>query len=245
MNEHPKALITGGARRIGAAIAQRLHRDGYDLILHYRHSADDAEALNQHFNQIRPGSCHCLQADLNDMTAVERLAQQVIHSGNLTLLVNNASSFYPTPLEKVSQDDWDCLINSNLRGPFFLTRALAPELQRHHGGVINLIDIHAERGLGNYPVYSIAKAGVKMMTLSLARELAPKVRVNGVSPGAILWPEADAALDETARQAIVDKTLLGRTGRPEDIADAVAFLASADYITGQILAVDGGRSVFG
>lgn len=244
MSTPARALITGAARRIGATIARRLHRDGYDLILHYRHSAAEAEALSRHLNRIRPDSCRCLQADLNDMEAVEQLAQQVIHSGNLDLLVNNASTFYPTPLDEVGQSDWDCLINSNLRGPFFLTRTLAPELKRSRGCVINLVDIHAERGLSGHPVYSIAKAGVKMMTLSLARELAPAVRVNGVSPGAILWPEADAALNEAARQAIVDKTLLGRTGRPEDIADAIAFLASASYITGQILAVDGGRSVF-
>lgn len=244
MSTAPRALITGAARRIGACIARRLHQQGYDLILHYRQSSTDAELLRDELNRHKADSCTCLQADLNDMQAVEQLAETVRQQGPLNLLVNNASTFYPTPLQQAAQSDWDQLINSNLRGPFFLSSALAPLLEASEGSIVNLVDVHAEKGLGGYPIYSIAKAGVKMMTLSLARELAPAVRVNGVSPGAILWPEADAEMDDTARQAILDKVPLQRTGRPEDIAEAVAFLASAGYITGQILAVDGGRSIF-
>lgn len=240
----PRALITGAARRIGACIARRLHGQGYDLILHYRDSAAEAEALCQALNAQRIDSCTSLQADLNDMQAVEALATEVRQQGTLDLLVNNASSFFPTPVDTAAQNDWDLLINSNLRGPFFLSSALAPLLKESQGCIINLVDVHADRGLTGYPIYSIAKAGVKMMTLSLAKELAPAVRVNGVSPGAILWPEADAELDEDARQAILAKVPLERTGRPEDIAEAVSFLASAGYITGQVLAVDGGRSIF-
>lgn len=244
MNPAPRALITGAARRIGACIARHLHQAGYDLILHYRHSATDAEQLAEELNAIRPGSCSSLQADLAEMTEVERLAAEVQATGGLNLLVNNASSFYPTPVGQVSQQDWDALINSNLRAPFFLTQALTPLLKQTQGCVINLVDVHAERGLTGYPVYSIAKAGLKMMTLSLARELAPEVRVNGIAPGPILWPEAEASLSEDARQAVLDKTLLARTGRPEDIAEAVLYLSQAGYVTGQVLAVDGGRSLY-
>ncbi len=244
MNPAPRALITGAARRIGACIARHLHQAGYDLILHYRHSATDAEQLAEELNAIRPGSCSSLQADLAEMAEVERLAAEVQATGGLNLLVNNASSFYPTPVGQVSQQDWDALINSNLRAPFFLTQALTPLLKKTQGCVINLVDVHAERGLTGYPVYSIAKAGLKMMTLSLARELAPDVRVNGIAPGPILWPEAEASLSEDARQAVLDKTLLARTGRPEDIAGAVLYLSQAGYVTGQVLAVDGGRSLY-
>lgn len=244
MNPAPRALITGAARRIGACIARHLHQAGYDLILHYRHSATDAEQLAEELNAIRPGSCSSLQADLAEMAEVERLAAEVQATGGLNLLVNNASSFYPTPVGQVSQQDWDALINSNLRAPFFLTQALTPLLKQTQGCVINLVDVHAERGLTGYPVYSIAKAGLKMMTLSLARELAPEVRVNGIAPGPILWPEAEASLSEEARQAVLDKTLLARTGRPEDIAGAVLYLSQAGYVTGQVLAVDGGRSLY-
>jgi pteridine reductase len=244
MNPAPRALITGAARRIGACIARHLHQAGYDLILHYRHSATDAVQLAEELNATRPGSCSSLQADLAEMAEVERLAAEVQATGGLNLLVNNASSFYPTPVGQVSQQDWDALINSNLRAPFFLTQALTPLLKKTQGCVINLVDVHAERGLTGYPVYSIAKAGLKMMTLSLARELAPEVRVNGIAPGPILWPEAEASLSEDARQAVLDKTLLARTGRPEDIAGAVLYLSQAGYVTGQVLAVDGGRSLY-
>lgn len=241
----PCALITGGARRIGATIARLLHAQGYRILLHYRQSLTEASSLADELNRARPDSCLLLQADLNQSADVGRLISEIgQYTERLDLLVNNASTFYPTPLEDASQQDWDLLINSNLRGPFFLTQGVAPLLRQSGGNIVNLVDIHAERGLAGYPVYSIAKAGVKMMTLSLARELAPDVRVNGVSPGAILWPEADAALDDAERRSIVNKIPLKRTGTPDDIARAVLFLATAPYVTGQVLAVDGGRSVF-
>ncbi|MBV0934482.1 pteridine reductase [Marinobacterium weihaiense] len=244
MSQAPRALITGAARRIGACIARQLHAQGHDLILHYRHSATDAEQLRDALNAERAGSCRCLQADLTDMDAVAGLATAAAEDGRLDLLINNASSFYPTPVGDIDQAHWDDLVNSNLRAPFFLAQALYPQLKATGGNIINLVDVHAERGLVGYPVYSIAKAGLKMMTLTLARELAPEVRVNGIAPGPILWPEAEAALSDTARQAVLDKTLLARTGRPEDIAEAVLYLSRAGYVTGQILAVDGGRSLY-
>ncbi|MBR9829096.1 MAG: pteridine reductase [Oceanospirillales bacterium] len=244
MNQHPRALVTGAARRIGACISQHLHAAGYDIILHYRESVAEAEQLCAELNTRRANSCTCLQADLEQMEAVEQMAATVTASGGLHLLVNNASSFYPTPIGAATQQDWDTLINSNLRAPFFLTQALQPLLQASQGAVVNLVDVHAERGLAGFPVYSIAKAGLQMMTRTLARELAPRIRVNGIAPGPILWPEAEAALSDDARKAVLDKTLLARTGRPEDIADAVLFLARAGYVTGQILAVDGGRSLY-
>ena len=238
------ALITGAALRIGACISEQLHREGYNLILHYRRSGDAASALATRLNRIRPDSCRLLQCDLTDMTALQTMIDSLQTEPRLDLLVNNASSFYPTPVDQVSQQDWDQLVNSNLRAPFFLSTALAPQLTRAQGCIINLVDIHAERGLAGYPIYSIAKAGLQMMTLSLARELAPHIRVNGIAPGPILWPEAEAALDGEARRQVLEKTLLGRIGSPEDIAQAVLYLARAGYVTGQILKVDGGRSLY-
>jgi len=243
-NKAPKvALITGGARRVGAVITQVLHQAGFNVAIHYRHSKGEAQQLQQQLNTIRPGSARIFSADLNDMTAVEQLATSVIDSyGRLDLLVNNASAFYPTPVDQSNQEQWDELVNSNLRGPYFLSGALSSALKQTQGCIINMIDIHAQRGLPGYPIYSIAKAGLEMMTKSLAKELAPEVRVNGVSPGAILWPEQPLGDDE--KQKILDKTLLNRLGRCEDLAEAVVFLAHANYITGQILAVDGGKSLF-
>ncbi|WP_027858108.1 pteridine reductase [Marinobacterium jannaschii] len=239
------ALVTGAAQRIGAVIARTLHYQGYRVLLHYRRSFACAEALAQELNAIRTDSCRLLQADLEQMDQVEQLAVEATNSfGRIDLLVNNASDFYPTPLESSDQQQWDSLINSNLRGAYFLCARLADQLKQHNGAVINLIDIHAQRALPGYPIYSIAKAGLQMMTLSLAKELAPEVRVNGVAPGPILWPEAAAAISPAEQQAILDKTLLGRAGTPEDIASAVAFLARAPFITGQVLAVDGGKSLY-
>lgn len=241
----PVALVTGAAQRIGATISRTLHQAGYRLVIHYRSSATAAEALAAELNSHRPDSAITLQADLDDMTQVERLAQQAQAAfGQLDLLVNNASSFFPTPVNESSQQQWDQLINSNLRAPYFLASALNPALQQQQGCIINLVDIHAQRGLKNYPIYSIAKAGLQMMTMSLARELAPKVRVNGVSPGAILWPEADAELTEEAKAELLAKVPLERIGSAEDIARTVLFLAQSPYITGQIVAVDGGKSLF-
>jgi len=246
MAEQPRvALVTGAAQRIGAVIARTLHQQGFNVLLHYRRSIDSAEALASELNAIRNDSCRLLQADLEQMDQVEQLASAAADSfGRIDLLVNNASDFYPTPVESSDQQQWDSLINSNLRGAYFLSARLADQLKSNKGAIINLIDIHAQRALPGYPIYSIAKAGLQMMTLSLAKELAPEVRVNGVSPGPIMWPEAAAAISDAEKQAILDKTLLGCHGRPEDIAEAVAFLATAPFITGQVLAVDGGKSLY-
>ena len=237
------ALITGSAKRVGATIAQHLHAQGYSVIIHYNQSKTEADSLTRLLNQQRSGSAYCLQADLNNMNDVTRLAEAALQQyGKIDLLVNNASSFFPTPIQDSSQSQWDTLINSNLRAPYFLCAALSNALQDSKGCVINMIDIHAQRGLPGHPIYSIAKAGLEMMTKSLAKELAPNIRVNGVSPGAILWPEAD--LSSEAKQAIVDKTLLGEIGQASDLAEAVYYLANASYITGQILSVDGGKSLY-
>lgn len=239
------ALITGSARRIGAKIACRLHAEGYRVIIHCRHSRDEGAKLVASLNEHRADSAFLVQADLADMTQVSALSAQITEEfGDIHLLVNNASSFYPTPLGESTQQQWDDLINSNLRAAYFLTQSLSPGLQRNNGAVINLVDVHSQRGLPDYPIYSIAKAGVEMMVKVLAKDLAPDVRINGVSPGPILWPEAEAALSDAAKEEIMQKTPLRRSGNPNDIADAVYFLAHAPFITGQVLAVDGGRSLF-
>lgn len=237
------ALVTGGAQRIGACIARTLHGEGVNLALHYNRSRAAADALRETLEQERPGSVELVQADLCDTASLPRLIETLQASfGRLDLLVNNASSFYPTPLEDASEAQWEDLIGSNLKGPFFLTRAAAPLLRAAKGAVVNLVDIYSERPLKQYPIYSIAKAGNAMMVRALARELGPEVRVNGVSPGAILWP--DQGLADAAKDEILSRTALRRAGAPEDIAKAVLFLArDAGYITGQIIAVDGGRSL--
>lgn len=243
MAKNKVALITGSAKRVGATIAKKLHAQGYSVLIHYNHSETEALALTDSFNQHRHKSAHCVQADLNDMDDVMLLAKEAVQPfGRVDLLVNNASAFYPTPVTESSQAQWDELINSNLRAPYFLCAELSETLKENNGCIINMIDIHAQRGLPGHPIYSIAKAGLEMMTKSLAKELAPTVRVNGVSPGAILWPEAD--LTAEAKQAIVDKTLLGKIGQATDLAEAVYFLANSGYVTGQILAVDGGKSLY-
>lgn len=237
------ALVTGAARRIGACIAETLHQRGCDVFLHHHTSADAVSALARKLNGLRPGSAHLLQADLGDLAEIERLAGQLReHSGRLDLLVNNASQFFPTEVGSTSTGQWDDLMNSNLRGPYFLTQALLAELAVAGGSVVNLLDVHAVKPMPGHAVYCMAKAGLQMMTLALARELGPQIRVNGVAPGAILWPEHESSA--AAQQAILDKTVMGRAGRPEDIASAVAYLGlDAPYVTGQVLAVDGGRSL--
>lgn len=236
------AFVTGAVRRIGASISRTLHDEGYNLVLHFNSSEKEAAALLQELNQKRPESAIKLQADLTDMAAVEQLAKSTLAAwGHIDLLVNNASSFYSTPIDESTQQQWDDLINSNLRAPYFLCSALQKSLKERNGCIINMIDIHAQRGLPGHPIYSIAKAGLQMMTLSLAKELGPDVRVNGVSPGPILWPEA--ALSDAQKQKIMDQTLLGKTGTPEDLAEAVLFLSQASFITGQVLSVDGGKSL--
>ncbi len=237
------ALITGAAHRIGAAIARTLHAVGMDLVLHYRSSARAAETLQGELQTQRADSVRLIQADLHDTTRLDPLiAETVDFKGRLDLLVNNASSFYPTPLAEADEAVWDDLIGSNLKAPFFLSRAAAPHLQRTEGCIINLVDIHAQRPLKDHPIYSVAKAGNAMLVKSLARELGPEVRVNGVAPGAILWPEQGLAPE--TQEEILSRTALKRAGSPDDIAKTLLFLVrDADYITGQILAVDGGRTL--
>lgn len=237
------ALITGGVARIGAAIAQALHAEGCDLILHYRHSVAAATELKARLEQERPHSVHLVQADLTAPGAIEVLHTSVEQfRQQLDVLVNNASSFYPTPLPEAQPEQWDDLLGTNVRAPFFLTQALAPHLSTSRGCVINLVDIHAERPLARHPIYSIAKAGNAMMVKTLARELGPSVRVNGIAPGAILWPQS--GLDGADQAAILERTALQRAGEPEDIARTLLFLVrDAPYITGQIIAVDGGRTL--
>lgn len=238
------ALITGGAKRVGAASARLLHAAGAKLMIHYRSSAAEARALQDELNAIRPDSVALIQADLLDTDGLPALVKQtVITFGGLDVLLNNASSFYPTPVGNIGEQDWIDLMGSNLKAPLFLSQAAAPELKKRRGCIINITDIHADRPMKNYVVYSVAKAGLVGLTKSLARELAPEVRVNGIAPGPILWPEDDAHFDEVSRQRIISHTMLKRAGDPHDIALAVRFFAmDTHFVTGQILAVDGGRS---
>lgn len=238
------ALVTGGAHRIGAAITHRLHAAGAHVVIHYRHSRDAAETLAATLNAAREGSASTVAADLLQVDALAGCIDTAVRlgGGRLDLLINNAAGFYPTPFDTVSPAQWEELIGTNLRAPFFLAQAAAKPLRATGGAIVNLVDIHAERPLADHPVYSIAKAGMAMLTRSLALELGPAVRVNGVSPGAILWPAGGLGEDE--QQAILSRTVLGRLGDPDDIAGAVLYLArDAGYVTGQILAVDGGQSV--
>ena len=238
-------LVTGGARRVGAATCRHLHAQGANLVVHYKASANDARALQNELDQARRGSVALVQGDLLDIKRLPALIGETMsHFGRLDALVNNASSFFPTPLGEITEDMWDDLIGSNLKAPLFLSQAAAPQLRRQQGCIVNIVDIHAEWPLKRYVVYNAAKGGLASLTRSLAVELAPEVRVNGISPGPILWPEEGEWMDESSRQHIVGRTLLKRTGEPDDIAKAVSFLiADAPYITGQIIAVDGGRSV--
>jgi pteridine reductase len=238
------ALITGGAKRVGAAIGRLLHASGANLMIHYRSSADEARALQDELNDLRPDSVALIQADLLDVNGLPSLVNQTVATfGGLDVLVNNASSFYPTPVGSITMKDWDNLMGSNLIAPLFLSQAAAPELRKRRGCIVNIADIHAERPMKSYVVYSVAKAGVVGLTKSLARELGPLVRVNAVAPGPIMWPEDDPNFDEVSRQRIVSHTILKTAGGPDDIARAVRFFAiDAPYITGQVLAVDGGRN---
>ena len=238
-------LVTGGAKRVGAAICRCLHAAGANVMIHYRSASHEARALQAELNLQRPGSVATVQADLLNMAMLPPMVAQTIeHFGRLDGLVNNASSFYPTPVGEINERNWDDLIGSNLKAPLFLAQAAAPELRKQHGSIVNIIDIHWERPMKQHVVYSVAKAGLAGMTRSLARELAPEVRVNGVSPGANIWPDGDSVFDEVARQRILHSVPLRRAGEPEDIARTVRFLLDdAPYITGQILAVDGGRSI--
>jgi pteridine reductase len=237
-------LITGGAKRVGAAICRRLHGEGANLMIHYRSSAAEAETLRDEFNRNRPDSAALVQADLHDVGRLPDLvAATVKHYGRLDVLINNASSFYPTAVGEIGEKDWHDLLGTNLKAPLFLSQAAAEPLRHSHGCIVNIADIHAERPMKSYVVYSIAKAGLVALTKSLAHELGPEVRVNAVAPGPIMWPEEDPTFDDQERRRIVAHTLLKREGSPDDIARAVLFLVKdAPYVTGTILPVDGGRS---
>jgi pteridine reductase len=237
------ALITGAARRIGACIAETLHGRGCNVFLHYHSSSRAADELAEKLNASRAGSAWVVQADLGNMEEIEQMAARVkAEAGRLDILVNNASQFYPTKVGATTMDQWNELMDSNLRGPFFLTQAVAAMLASEGGSIVNLLDVHAVKPMRQHAVYCMAKAGLQMMTLALAQELGPQVRVNGVAPGAILWPEQDIGSDY--QQMILSKTVMGRAGNPQDIASAVTYLGlDAPYVTGQVLAVDGGRSL--
>jgi pteridine reductase len=239
------ALITGGARRVGAAIGRVLHAAGFDLMVHYRGSAAEARDLQAELEAQRAASVALVQADLlNGATLPTMIGETVRRFGRLDVLVNNASSFFPTAIGEITEQAWDDLIGTNLKAPLFLSQAAAPHLRKAHGCIVNIVDIHADRPMRNYAVYSIAKGGLLALTRSLAAELGPEIRVNGVSPGVIIWPEDERWADDLARQRIVQTTLLKRVGDPDDIARTVRFLVvDAPYVTGQVIAVDGGRSI--
>lgn len=238
------ALVTGAAKRIGAVIAETLHEAGANVAIHYHRSAADANALAARLNSRRPNSAFTLSADVREVPELERLAKDTLArtGGKLDILVNNASNFYPTPLGSVTEENWHDLMGSNLKAPMFLSQALMPALKAAKGVIVNIVDVHSQRPLRDHVVYGAAKAGLAMLTRSLAKDLGPHIRVNGVSPGAILWP--DEGMSDGLRAAIIKQTALKRSGEPEDIAGAVLFLVrDAPYVTGHIIAVDGGRSV--
>jgi pteridine reductase len=237
------ALITGGARRLGADIGRLLHAQGMRLVIHYRSSEADAHALQEELQSSRPDSVMLVRGDLLNTAKIKNLVTNTVETfGRLDVLVNNASSFYPTPLGSVSEKNWDDLVGSNLKAPFFLAQAAAGYLKKYKGCIVNMADIHGALPLKGYPVYSVAKAGLIMLTKALARELAPEVLVNGIAPGAVLWPEND--MDEMSKQRIISRTPLKRSGTTDDIARTALFLIrDNNYITGQVIAVDGGRSV--
>jgi pteridine reductase len=236
------ALVTGAGRRVGAAIVRRLHVAGANVAIHYRSSAQPAEDLARELNGRRPGSAFAVAGNLLDTSALNGMVEQVVRrSGRLDILVNNASSFYPTAMGSVTPEQWDDLAGTNLKAPLFLSQAALPHLRQSRGVIINLIDIHAVRPLRDHPVYGAAKAGLAFLTRALARDLAPEIRVNGVAPGAVLWPED--GMGENTKESILRQIPLKRAGDPDDIAGCVLYLVrDATYVTGQIIAVDGGRS---
>ncbi len=238
-------LVTGGAKRVGAAICRHLHAAGANIVIHFRSSMYDAFALRAELNTLRADSACCTQADLLDIHSLKGMVEEAVkHFGQLDALVNNASSFYATPLADLGETHWRDLVGTNLKAPLFLAQAAAPELRRHHGCIVNIADIHAERPMQGHLLYSVAKSGLVALTKGLAQELAPQIRVNAVAPGVIVWPEGEEWEDEEKRRKIVAHTLLKREGEPDDIAKAVKFLiADAPYVTGQVIAVDGGRSI--
>lgn len=247
MQQQPVVFITGSAKRLGRTMIKTLHRQGYRVIIHCNRSRNDADVLAAALNQQRQHSAVVLQADLLDVTALPQLAAQAIACfDRLDVLVNNASAFYPTPLGSASAAQWQELFGSNVQAPYFLSQALAPELAKRQGAIVNMVDIHADKPLAEHSIYCMAKAALLMMTKSLAKELAPAIRVNGIAPGAILWPpEHSVTLQEQDKAAILAQIPMQQLGTPEDIADTLLFLLHSPYITGQIIAVDGGRSLGG
>lgn len=238
-------LITGGAKRVGAAICRELHACGAQLMIHYRSSTSEARALQAELNLLRANSVAIIQGDLLNIAVLPSLIQETVkHFGKLDVLINNASSYYATEIGAITEDNWQDLMGSNLKAPMFLAQAAATELRKNHGCIVNITDMHIERPKKGYVVYSVAKAGLVTLTKSLAHELSPEVRVNAVAPGPVQWPENNAQFNEVYRQRVISQTLLKKIGEPKDIAKAVKFLvADAPFITGHVLAVDGGRGL--
>lgn len=238
-------LITGGAKRVGAAICRELHAQGAQLMIHYNTSTTEARALQAELNLLRANSVAIIQGDLLNIAALPNLVSETVKQfGKLDVLINNASSYYPTEMGQINEDNWHDLMGSNLKAPVFLTQAAAPELRKNHGCIVNITDMHVERPKKGYIVYSVAKAGLVTLTKSLAHELSPEVRVNAVAPGPVQWPESNPQFDEVYRQRVINQTLLKRVGEAEDVAKTVKFLIyDAPFITGHVLAVDGGRSL--
>ena len=234
------ALITGGAARIGAQIVKTLHHNQFNIIIHCNHSKDKAQLLCDELNSIRANSVEIVSGNLNNIDELDSLVNSI---RSIDLLVNNASVFYPKSVEDSEMKDWDDVININLKAPFFLSKGLSKTLSKNDGSIINIIDIHSERPLKKHAIYNISKAGLKMLTQTLAKELAPKIRVNGVSPGSILWPQDSAEISEDDKNLMLERIALHRQGSPQDIADTVLFLANSNYITGQIINIDGGRTL--
>ena len=238
-------LITGGAKRVGAAICRELHANGANLMIHYNTSMQEARALQAELNLQRANSVAIIQGDLLNIAVLPSLVQETVkHFGKLDVLINNASSYYPTEIGQINEQNWHDLMGSNLKAPMFLAQAAAAELRKNHGCIVNITDMHIERPKKGYVVYSVAKAGLVTLTKSLAQELSPEVRVNAVAPGPVQWPDNNPQFDEVYRQRVISQTLLKRVGEAQDIAKAVKFLvADAPFITGHVLAVDGGRSL--
>ncbi len=245
MLHHQVVLITGGAKRVGAAICRELHANGAQLMIHYKTSINEARALQAELNLQRANSVAIIQGDLLDIAVLPSLVHETINQfGRLDVLINNASTYYPTEIGKIDEESWHDLVGSNLKAPMFLAQAAAGELRKNHGCIVNITDMHIERPKKGYVVYSVAKAGLVTLTKSLAHELSPEVRVNAVAPGPVQWPESNPQFDEVYRQRVISQTLLKTIGTPQDIAKAVKFLvADAPFITGHVLAVDGGRSL--
>ena len=234
------ALITGGAARIGAQIVKTLHHNQFNIIIHCNQSKDKAQLLCDELNSIRANSVEIVSGNLNNIDELDSLVSSI---KSIDLLVNNASVFYPKSVEDSEMKDWDDVININLKAPFFLSKGLSKTLSKNDGSIINIIDIHSERPLKKHAIYNISKAGLKMLTQTLAKELAPRIRVNGVSPGSILWPQESAEISEGDKNLMLERIALHRQGSPQDIADTVLFLANSNYITGQIINIDGGRTL--